>query len=166
MALLDAVPCIWGDCYSNVGAINVKIAINTADWKLLSYSGGYWQQKDNPTQLLAKKMNGYHNSTIVIENAVGVANNNVYYDGCEGGVLNFDAANNYCTSKGMRWAKISETTVSSTTYVPSCGGSYTWAQWTYSAGYYYWIWSGGTSSYNYEEAVYGKTYQTRCVISF
>lgn len=63
--------------------------------------------------------------TVLKSNVIGVAANGIGYDGCEGGLQQYNKVASYCSSKGMRLPEPSETTVYGNNLVPSCN-NWTW----------------------------------------
>ena len=67
-------------------AKSIGLALNVGDGILLQWNGTYWYKKQNTSQILLKKMNGYDNRIAVVNYAVGKAGNGLYYDDCQFGV--------------------------------------------------------------------------------
>jgi len=159
------VPCSWQNCYINTTATSAKHAINTGDGnRLLVYDSGYWKQQSNSANILAKKMAIYHTNTAIVNHAIGQAGNGLFYDGCEGGSIQWAATNSYCSSKGMRLPSTGEASGWSSVGVPSCG-AWTWTSTVGDDNDGYgdvrYVWSGSSVSGN---GIYnGVTCYVRCV---
>ena len=107
----------------------------------MSYNGGLWS-KANDSNLLVDNSGAYVNKSVT--GIVGIDNNLLYYDGCQGGLNTLPNASNYCSSKNMRLPNFSETRASSVNGVPSCSG-WTWTPtvgFTNAYGNFHYVWNG------------------------
>ena len=160
MSLLDAVPCVWSNCYSNDLAKSIGIALNS-DNKLITYDGVYW--KYNNSYVFKKYNSGrYTSNAIVAEYASGYSSfANVYYDS-NTQVLAYNSANNYCVGLGMRLPTREETSAKNINGIPSSPSGATWT--STSCGYNWQCQWSGTQEDGFDAYV-GYAHFLRCVIS-
>lgn len=144
---MDAVPCVTSvECYS----VSYSLKLLANGYLVTKLSDGYIK-RDSDNKYLIKKYStvdeyAFHTDVVIVNNAIARAGNGIYYD-AGASRRTYSSANSYCTSKGMRIPRYSETSRSNSTYVPNYTGE-TWYDTSSSTCKQYGWWSSGTDVNN------------------
>lgn len=180
--MLDAILCSSngsGDvsCFENINALNVGVAIsNDILYNKVSYTDSKGNINDafkdiNGNYLIYDKNNIIAESisidvkwaTVGAKNVVGLKN--LFFTNSSKANMTYNECNSFCLDSGMNIPYLDETIYTSSQYISSTDGMWTWSQTSHDTAYgFKYVYSYGVNSRAWGDAYFGNgSFKCQCV---